>query len=1343
MTVFLTTTALFLALAEGFPLLTGSTRRATLLTSEFYRNSGSDSAVNGGTGAFSSPAGRRNNNAYRRPDFVEERGFYPGGEFDPYMMDPRRFDPRQQGYGDGRMPPPPPPPRGGIDPQSAKYFGAARQNRNAAVGGRETFGPGAGSAGPSQRGQSSQRYFANDIPPPRRQEQGRPKVYDAELSRDEEYYARIERLFPVLSRLQGIDWQGDIQYFDGDLQYNKKGNSQRPAGMRYDLEANGSVFLTMTLGGRRIDMRGQRDQAVNGYGQRALPSSRGQGAFPSSLAAIRLDPMNEQDPNYMVLTELDPDTVLINEIDRYTGKVVLSASLSLTQEGELIQVSHDVGDAEMPIIGHQIWTLARPGTRRRSPPGAVGTGASRRRTVTSGSDQAKDGTAGSIPAGSMGRVYPVLRNFAGITWEGDCRQVPGDLQMERGMAPPLFGGSRFDIFEDGTVVLTTFVRTSPDGRLQSVEMTGRRINGPGSPIKLDMDRGPNSMIISEVAPNTLLMNEVNRETGRIMASSSLFLASEDEVVQVSHQVSGRNPRMPIELHQVWRMSPAPEGYEEEEEWRDRELMETRQDRERDVRGRRSAWSADDYEGRGPYGGNGPMSGRSRRSINGRLTEPIPRSPGGYGGDMDSPGDNLWLLNRSPEETRDRFREVYDRYDSRRSRRLPDRDDDPYPTADLAEEEFVEELDPRDDFPVLSQIAGIDWEGTCRYVIGDTKPDSIMLLKGGTRIDLSPDGVCTMTTTLVFDGGRAREVTMRGYRERSSKYGKKTLRLYPIKEKDEETIYIVLTEISPDTILFNEIDAETDKVIYTSSLSLSNDRQELIQVNHELGDSIRMPVEGHQVWRMQRFGAELPIYKPSKKWVPGSGSPLEEVFPVLSKVEGTGWQGTFRFINGDLERQLNFEATGKMWYDLNRNGTVVLTIVSSLTDGSSRYVQMRGDRPPGPTGQIRLDPVDPKGANYMVITELPPDTVLLSEIDRVTNKLVSTASLSVYKDELIQISHEIGNSTRMDGHQIARLKRAKDRSTSSRGTMSYLLNGDMFDTDSYYGGGDALIELFPVLNQIDGVNWQGSCQVVGPDMREQRRRTQLFGGMRYDLHRNGTCTMTSVLMNQDGKTHQIKLQGTRVGKSIKRSIRLDPVNEDSPYYTVLTEVPPDTILLNEVDKATNKVIFTASVSIANPDELIQVSHDIDARGMKEESHKIWRLKRSAVLGRNIPGSYSERDQDFQGGGARPASGSEAFQNQRTGFSNQRGRGVNYPGPPDPRGRGVSSGPFNPQAFSTGQGPYGPAAPSGYPNGGFSSSTRGQQGSGGSFNPTNLDPSNSVSDTPFGKKPRDPNLSPWLR
>jgi hypothetical protein len=788
-----------------------------------------------------------------------------------------------------------------------------------------------------------------------------------------------------------------------------------------------------------------------------------------------------------------------------------------------------------------------------------------------------------------------------------------------------------------------------------------------------------------LAPHTLLMNEVNRETGRVLFTASLFLANDNDVVQVSHQVSGRDPRMPVDLHQVWRMNPARDGYEDGDEWRKREEYKgpRRADRSMDMQGGRSAWSSRDEYNRDPrYSPTGGTTNAGRRSINGLLTEPPSSSRDRYDDRDPIDDDLLWLLNRSPEDTRDRFREKFDLWDAN-NQDLDGRKSYGAPAVDALRQDRVLDPEVRENFPVLSQITGFDWKGNCRYIIGDTKPDSIMLLKGGMRYDLSPSGVCTMTTTLEFDGGRTRHVRMRGYKE-SNSY---SMRLYPLDK--EESVYTILTEISPDTILLNEVDSETGKVIYTASLSLSNDRNELVQVTHELGDGIKMPVEGHQVWRMKRDGGlhEKPPSKAKPSWVPGSSSSLEELFPVLSKVEGAGWQGTFRFINGDLERQTNFEATGKMWYDLNKNGTCTLTIVSSLSDGSSRYVQMRGDRGVGANSpsQMRLDPVDAEGTNYMVVTELPPDTVLLSEIDRFTGKLVSTASLSVYKDEIIQVSHEMGNRTKLDGHQIARLRRSKDRSSTARGTMAYLLNGELED-ESYDYGGDSLTELFPVLNQIDGLNWQGTCRVVDGNMRAQKTKAMLSGGMRYDLHRNGTCTMTSVLMHPDGRTHQIKLQGTRVGKSNRRSIRLDPINGDSPFYTVLTEVPPDTILLNEVDKATNKVIFTASVSIANPDELIQISKDVGGDGMTEDGHKVWRLKRSTVLGRNIPRDVSSSQQGRDPGQGQPRARGQGFR-PRSAEEWNRNRSP-FP-PQDP-----SSGGFDPSSARTSQS-YGTSAPFGAP------------------------------------------------
>lgn len=86
---------------------------------------------------------------------------------------------------------------------------------------------------------------------------------------------------------------------------------------------------------------------------------------------LRLDAVDGNGPIYMVVTELAPDTILINEVDSASGKIVLTASLSLVTGGvssrvnELIQVSHEVGDTSSSsggasnniIEGHQVWRL--------------------------------------------------------------------------------------------------------------------------------------------------------------------------------------------------------------------------------------------------------------------------------------------------------------------------------------------------------------------------------------------------------------------------------------------------------------------------------------------------------------------------------------------------------------------------------------------------------------------------------------------------------------------------------------------------------------------------------------------------------------------------------------------------------------------------------------------------------------------------------------------------------------------------------------------------------------------------------------------------------------------------
>ena len=97
---------------------------------------------------------------------------------------------------------------------------------------------------------------------------------------------------------------------------------------------------------------------------------------------MRLDPTSETGPISMVISELEPDTILINEVDRATERIVMTSSLSLVTDYtadntvlQLIQVSHELaavpGTAAddknnnnnsntKPIIeGHQVWRFRR------------------------------------------------------------------------------------------------------------------------------------------------------------------------------------------------------------------------------------------------------------------------------------------------------------------------------------------------------------------------------------------------------------------------------------------------------------------------------------------------------------------------------------------------------------------------------------------------------------------------------------------------------------------------------------------------------------------------------------------------------------------------------------------------------------------------------------------------------------------------------------------------------------------------------------------------------------------------------------------------------------------------
>jgi len=151
------------------------------------------------------------------------------------------------------------------------------------------------------------------------------------------------------------------------------------------------------------------------------------------------------------------------------------------------------------------------------------------------------------------------------------------------------------------------------------------------------------------------------------------------------------------------------------------------------------------------------------------------------------------------------------------------------------------------FPVLKKIQGIDWVGKCRYVGTDLKPASFVL-RGGVRYELEKD-VLRMTSFLTFPNGNVRQVIMEGKRRSQERA---SMRLDATGEGGP--IYMVLTELAPDTILINEVEKASGKVIMTSSLSVVNGGKELVQVSHELGGS-KAPVEGHQVWRLKKASWE--------------------------------------------------------------------------------------------------------------------------------------------------------------------------------------------------------------------------------------------------------------------------------------------------------------------------------------------------------------------------------------------------------------------------------------------------------------------------------------------------------
>jgi len=170
------------------------------------------------------------------------------------------------------------------------------------------------------------------------------------------------------------------------------------------------------------------------------------------------------------------------------------------------------------------------------------------------------------------------------------------------------------------------------------------------------------------------------------------------------------------------------------------------------------------------------------------------------------------------------------------------------------------------FPVLKQIEGVNWEGTCRYANNELVPASFQL-KGGIRFDLSSSSdtngtldTVEMNSFVVFPNGKSREIEMRGQRGSPDR---PSMRL----DSTGGPIYTVIAELEPDTILIKEVDKATGNTVMMSSLSLVTDYTadstvlQLMLVSHEFaassptdGSNKNTTLEGHQVWRYRRKDA---------------------------------------------------------------------------------------------------------------------------------------------------------------------------------------------------------------------------------------------------------------------------------------------------------------------------------------------------------------------------------------------------------------------------------------------------------------------------------------------------------
>lgn len=195
-------------------------------------------------------------------------------------------------------------------------------------------------------------------------------------------------------------------------------------------------------------------------------------------------------------------------------------------------------------------------------------------------------------------------------------------------------------------------------------------------------------------------------------------------------------------------------------------------------------------------------------------------------------------------------------------------------------------------------------------------------------------------------------------------------------------------------------------------------------------------------------------------------------------------------------------------------------------------------------------------------------------------------------------------------------------------------------------------LFPVISKIAGVEFTGSCRYINSKL-EHVTNLKLFGGVKYEIigstqqqeqqqqqqQQELQLKLSSFLTFPNGQTRQVVMQGERSSSSSNNDdskdgntnnvMTLHPVDNDGPIIMKISEIIPDTILINEVEKDSGRIIMTSSISLVQTSrgfELVGVSHEVgddsNNNGSAEtiEGHQIWRMRGPVVKEKVLNGEF---------------------------------------------------------------------------------------------------------------------------